>query len=75
MEWSADGSRLFAVTTNATGRPVLAAHRPAPGDKVTRADRMGTGTLSSGTVAADGTFTINDLHSASSASAAVYVRR
>lgn len=61
--------------------------------KVTRTDRLGTGTLSSVTVAADGTFTINDLprtrgdadytvswpgddlHSASSASATVYVRR
>ncbi|MFD7403845.1 Ig-like domain repeat protein [Streptomyces sp. NPDC059866] len=61
--------------------------------KVTRTDRLGTGTLSSVTVAADGTFTINDLprtrgdvtytvswpgddlHTASSASATVYVRR
>ncbi|MFJ8635856.1 Ig-like domain repeat protein [Streptomyces sp. NPDC093568] len=61
--------------------------------KVTRTDRLGTGTLSSVTVGADGTFTINDLprtrgdadytvswpgddlHSASSASATVYVRR
>ncbi|MGN9759555.1 Ig-like domain repeat protein [Streptomyces sp. SD31] len=60
---------------------------------VTRTDRLGTGTLSSVTVAADGTFTINDLprtrgdadytvswpgddlHTASSASATVYVRR
>jgi hypothetical protein len=61
--------------------------------KVTRTDRLGTGTLSSVTVAADGTFTINDLprtrgdatytvawpgddlHSPSTASATVYVRR
>lgn len=60
---------------------------------VTRTDRLGSGTLSSVTVAADGTFTINDiprtrrevtytvswpgddLHSASSASATVYIRR
>ncbi|MFI7408868.1 Ig-like domain repeat protein [Streptomyces sp. NPDC049627] len=61
--------------------------------KVTRTDRLGTGTLSSVTVGADGTFTINDLprtrgdatytvswpgddlHTASSAEATVYVRR
>ncbi|MFI6011724.1 Ig-like domain repeat protein [Streptomyces sp. NPDC051243] len=61
--------------------------------KVERTDSLGTGTLSSVTVAADGTFTINDiprarrdvtytvswpgddLHTASTASATVYVRR
>ncbi|WP_369273108.1 Ig-like domain repeat protein [Streptomyces sp. R11] len=61
--------------------------------KVVRTDRLGTGTLSSVTVAADGTFTINDiprarrnvtytvswpgddLHSASTASATVFVTR
>ncbi|MGW6733208.1 Ig-like domain repeat protein [Streptomyces sp. NPDC055013] len=61
--------------------------------KVARTDRLGTGTLSSVTVAADGTFTINDiprarrnvtytvswpgddLHSASTASATVFVTR
>ncbi|MDN3027315.1 Ig-like domain repeat protein [Streptomyces sp. S.PB5] len=61
--------------------------------KVERTDRLGTGTLSSVTVAADGTFTVNDiprtrrettykvswpgddLHTASTASATVYVTR
>ncbi|MGF0170543.1 Ig-like domain repeat protein [Streptomyces sp. Marseille-Q5077] len=61
--------------------------------KIVRTDRLGTGTLSSVTVAADGTFTINDiprarrnvtytvswpgddLHSASTASATVFVTR
>ncbi|MGW3498730.1 transposase family protein [Streptomyces sp. NPDC001020] len=61
--------------------------------KVVRTDQLGTGTLSSVTVAADGTFTINDiprarrevtytvswpgdgLHTASSASATVFVKR
>jgi len=61
--------------------------------KVERTDRLGTGTLTPVTVAADGTFTINDiprarrevtytvtwpgdtLHTGSTASATVFVRR
>ncbi|MDF3142415.1 MULTISPECIES: hypothetical protein [unclassified Streptomyces] len=87
------GERLTTITTNQA--PCLRARPLADRAvlKVTRTDRLGTGTLSSVAVAADGTFRINDLprirgdadytvswpgddlHSPSSASATVYVRR
>ncbi|MFB8772475.1 hypothetical protein [Streptomyces broussonetiae] len=125
LEWSADASRLFAVTTNAPGnqywlhvirppavqydtrlsgelshspagavageplavRGRLESDGPAPTGtlKAERTDRLGSGGLSSVTVAADGTFTVDGLsrtrrdgddpHQPSTAAATVHVTR